>query len=441
MTHRTLKAVLSEGEGQRIEFKESTAHLDREMVAFANASGGSIFIGIDDAGKISGIPRSNELTSRVQDIARNCDPSVKAGLRYHGDRVLEVVVDEGVDKPYRCKSGFYLRTGPNTQKLTRNEIRSIIRAKTVHFDERWNEDFRYPDDFDGERFNRFLEECQIAVNLKPESLLQSLDVAEEWGGRLRFNNAGALFFSGNPQRFLKESYATCIRYRGADRFEIVDRQDIFGNPVECIRNAMAFIQRNIRMQEIVGEHLQHRSVYEYPLPALREAVINAVTHRDYFYDLSHIYVHIFADRLEIENPGGLPPGLSIEELGVRSVRRNRLVADLLYRAGYIERIGSGIQRMKRALAENNNPDLEVVATNFFVIRFFPRLPGSLETKLSSRARMIVRMIGERGQVSKQDVARFLDVGNDTALRELNGLCAQGVIRRIGTGRGTKYGAN
>ncbi len=441
MTRRSLKAVLSEGEGQKIEFKESIAHLDREIVAFANASGGSIFLGIGDAGKITGIARSNALTSRVQDIARNCDPPAKARPVYHGDQVLEVIVDEGVDKPYRCKGGFYLRTGPNTQKLTRNEIRNIIRAKTPHFDERVSDDFRFPDDFDKDRFDQFLHACGIDTNLKPESLLLNLDVARESGGRVRFNNAGVIFFSKNPQGFLRESYVTCIRYRGTDRFEIVDRQDIFGNPIECIRAAITFIQRNIRKQEIVGEHLQHRSVYEYPLPALREAVINAVTHRDYFYDLSHIYVHIFADRLEIENPGGLPPGLTVEELGVRSVRRNRLVADLLYRAGYIERIGSGFQRMKRALADNNNPDLEVAATNFFVVKFFPRLPKNVDEGLSSRARKILQVIGERGQVSKRDTARFLDVSDDTALRELNGLCSKGLIRRRGTGRSTKYVPN
>ena len=96
-------------------------------------------------------------------------------------------------------------------------------------------------------------------------------------------------------------------------------------------------------------------------------------HRDYHYDAAHVFVSIFADRLEVENPGGLFSGLSLADLGKRSVRRNRLVADLLFRARYVERVGSGIPRIRQALQENGNPPMEISVSNFFVVTFRPRL--------------------------------------------------------------------
>jgi ATP-dependent DNA helicase RecG len=439
MNAHKLDIVLAEGEGQKVEFKEGITGLNREMVAFANSSGGSIFAGVKDDESVCGLKITNTLLSRVSDIARNCDPPVKIACTTHRKNVLEIAVDEGVDKPYRCKEGFFLRTGPNSQKMTRNEIRSVMLAENAgYYDERWNSAFSYPDDFDSDAFENYLQMCGITTGEKQENLLLNLDLARREKGKLVLNNAGVLFFAKRPRHFFRESYITCIRYRGEDRFEIVDRQDIYGNPITGIENSISFIKRNIRYKEVVGSSLQHESSYEYPLSALREAVINAVAHRDYFYDASHIYVHIFSNRLEIENPGGLHPGLRIEELGERSVRRNRLIADILYRAGYIERIGSGIQRIRAALAQNNNPPFQVSSSNFFVIRFFPPVGNGDLHDLSMRQIEVVRLAQQKGSISKQETARYLDVSDDTALREITRLCERGILVKKGRGRGTKY---
>jgi len=130
-----LKIVCAEGEGQKIEFKAKPSHLASEMVAFANASGGSIFVGITDDGQIVGAGVSNRLRSQIQDIANNCDPRIPIRLISHGP-VIEIVVPEGKDKPYCCNEGFFLRIGPNSQHLSRDEIlRFAIRSNKVRFDE------------------------------------------------------------------------------------------------------------------------------------------------------------------------------------------------------------------------------------------------------------------------------------------------------------------
>jgi ATP-dependent DNA helicase RecG len=106
MTEKELTHILEQGEGYRIEFKEQLAGLDKEMVAFANASGGFIYLGINDKNQVIGIEADNKLLSQVQDIAQNCDPPVKIIPRKHKN-ILIIEVREGLDKPYRCSTGFY----------------------------------------------------------------------------------------------------------------------------------------------------------------------------------------------------------------------------------------------------------------------------------------------------------------------------------------------
>jgi len=116
MKAEELTLILAEGEGYLIEFKEKPAHIDREMVAFANGSGGRIFIGISDSGEIKGVSVTNKIKSQIQDIANNCEPPIKIRLQ-ELDNILVVHVKNGEDKPYSCKSGFYTRIGPRPSKL------------------------------------------------------------------------------------------------------------------------------------------------------------------------------------------------------------------------------------------------------------------------------------------------------------------------------------
>jgi len=127
--------ILQEGEGYRIEFKERLSNLDREFVAFANASGGRVFIGITDEGEIKGINITNDLKSQIQDIANNCDPPVKILINSF-QNILIIEVREGTDKPYKCASGFYNRIGPNAQKMSRTDIVEFLKFEgKIRFDE------------------------------------------------------------------------------------------------------------------------------------------------------------------------------------------------------------------------------------------------------------------------------------------------------------------
>lgn len=439
MILNSLDAILAVGEGYRVEFKEKMSHLDREMVALANSDGGSIYLGVRDDNTIKGISITNKLLSQIQDIARNCDPPIDISHVQHEREVLEVIVSSGDNKPYRSKDGFFMRVGANAQKMTRDEIGHLILSQgNFHYDEMINDKCSYEDTFDLGKYNKYLELTQVTFEGEPRDYLLNIGVLQPHAGDLYFNHAGVLFFSGHPQRYLPESNITCILYRGDDRFRVLDRQDLLGTPIEQIEGALQFCVRNTRTEMLIANAVQRDDVCEYPFVAMREAIVNAVMHRDYYYDASHIYIHIHPSHIEIENPGGLYAGLTFSDLGKRSVRRNRLMADLLFRARYVEKIGSGIHRIKQSLLKNGNPPPEFSCTNFFSIKLFPRLPDSSLADLTPRQVDFLNFSKQKLIFTKNDMAVYGNVSEDTALREIKVLMDKGVLLRKGIGRGTHY---
>lgn len=442
-----LQLALDEGEGLKVEFKEKLANLDREIVAFANTVGGVIYLGVDDSGKIVGVTIDNAFKSQVADIAHNCDPSIKIKLHeYRKEKVLAVHVESGNDKPYRCKEGFYIRNGPSTQKLKRDEIVALInQTDKFRFDEAINEYFQFPKDFSKEALEEYLHICGIVSHASPHDVLISLNAAVEEQKQLKFTNAGVLFFAKEPQKFFPESYITAVKYKTMDRFSIIDKKDFLGSPISQIEQTLSFLIRHMNVEPVISMERNpvlgtRQDVYEYSPVALREAIINAVVHRDYLYDSSHIYVHMFPDFIEIENPGGLYRGLSLEDLGKRSVRRNRLIADMLHRSRFIEKVGSGFSRMQKALSDNNNPPLEVVATNFFNIRFYKRMTTVELSKLTPRQISVYQIIYNSEGINKRHIALQAQLSEDTVLREIHHLIDLNLVAKQGVGRATTYHA-
>jgi ATP-dependent DNA helicase RecG len=141
--------------------------------------------------------------------------------------------------------------------------------------------------------------------------------------------------------------------------------------VSDIEESLRFIERNTRTAYRI-EKLRREEVPEYPMRALREAITNAVMHRDYFEAGANVFVEIYDDRIEVSNPGGLPKGLTPAELGSRSVRRNPLIADLLHRIAFIEKAGTGIRRMREDAKKNGCPEPTFGANGFFTAIFRPR---------------------------------------------------------------------
>ena len=206
---QNLDDVLQLGEGQYIEFKESfDKSFAKEIVAFANASGGIIYLGITDSNAIKGVSVTNRLKSQVQDIAHNCDPSILISIN-EINNVLAVGIKEGNNKPYSCSAGFYMRMGANSQKMNRNDILALaIKSGKTRFDEQICNDFDWKD-FDNEKFQYYLKLAGISNNLSKEEILKNLRVLTNDG----FTNAGALFFAKEPYKYIISS-----KERGRNNF-------------------------------------------------------------------------------------------------------------------------------------------------------------------------------------------------------------------------------
>lgn len=373
-TRAEFDAVLCGGEGQFVEFKEAASDsLARELVALANSGGGRVYVGIADDRSVKGVQVSNRMLSQVQDIARGCDPPVKVGLvpfAHAGRQVLMIHVPDGDRKPYGCSAGYFLRTGPNSQKMNRDElVRFVRRAVQVEFDAMDCADFVYPRDFDGKAFDEFVRRAGISAHrVKREAMLANLGVARSAHGSLHINNTGALFFAKDAHRHLPQSEVTCVLYRDVEGVHIIDRKDFRGPLLANLDDTGAFLRKHIAVRYEI-KSLYRKEITELPEDAWREAVINALMHRDYHFTGARIMVQVFPDRLQVSNPGGLPPGMDPRQFGHVSVHRNRRVADLLHRAGLVERIGSGIGRMREAMraAGLSRPRFEF--GSFFVVTF------------------------------------------------------------------------
>ncbi len=370
-----LTPLLQAGEGFHTEFKQS---LDKSFVeeacAFANSGGGRILLGVADNGVIKGIDTGNIMRSRVQDMLGQIEPLLHCEIEAVGD-VLVVKIPEGTEKPYGCSRGFFMRMGANSQKLTRNQIIEFFQKEgRIRFDELSHPKSVYPDDFDPDAFVRFLKLAGISPSIDRETLLHNLDCLTADN---RFTNLGVLFFARDIDFLLNHAVVVCVLYRGSEKVTILDKKDFTGNIVENIDNALLFVKRHTKVRLKI-EHLQHEEIPDYPEVALREAIINAVCHRDYFDKRANVTIEVFADRVVITNPGGLPSGLSPEEFGTKSVARNPRIASLLHRIDYIEKIGAGINRIRQAVAEHGGTELELRFNDFFTATFRSKIQVAQE---------------------------------------------------------------
>lgn len=364
-------------------------------------------------------------------------------------------VPEGKDKPYRCSSGFYLRQGTNSQKLARDEILEFgIEEGKIRFDDQSLEDFVFPRDFDQKKFDQYLERAEITTKLSTEEVLKSLNVAVEEDKKVNFNNAGVLFFAENPSDFLSNNLITCVRFNGKTKTSgIIDRKDFENGFLRNVEAALEFVKRNTRTAAKIIE-FERVEKEEYPYEAVREGVLNAVMHRDYLIKNAPVHVNIYDDRIEIISPGSLPKGVTLENLGEVSVPRNEVFADLVLRTGLIDKLGTGIKRMKVMMKEYGleKPEFEEIDDLFKVTFFGPgedilemisdeRGQDLREEGLNERQiRVLERMVNEGEEMTNKKYRELFDISKKTANRDLNGLLEKNFIERHGSGRSVYYSA-
>jgi len=254
-----------------------------------------------------------------------------------------------------------------------------------------------------------------------------------------------LFFSKNVRTFNRSAYTTCILFKGRDRSHIIDRKDFDSNLVEQVEDAVRFVERNTLLAyQIKG--LERKEIAQYPANAIREGIVNAIMHRDYFETGSNVFVYIYDDFIEIINPGGLFR-IKKEELGKICARRNELIAELFRMLGLVEKAGTGIQRMKDAMknAGLKKPKIDV-SENFFTIRFYGHKKEELAKisegkeiiKLNDRQKKAIEFVKEKGRITNSEYQKLNNTTRETAKLDLDKMSRLEIFERRGSGRGTFY---
>ena len=254
--------------------------------------------------------------------------------------------------------------------MTRSEL---LEAKNSYFDNKICHDFNYKRDFDIEKFHSFLEESGFRGNRdNPVQLLENFGVARKGNGSVAFRNAGVLFFAKDLSRFYHHAAIRCVRFRGTDKGRLSSTKTFNRDLLSSIEGAMIFLHDHLKLEyRFTPNSTRREEVLEIPQLALREALINAVAHREYQHQGVNVAVEIFDDWVEISSYGGYPKGLHEKNFGSASRRRNPLIAKLMQRAKYVEEAGTGIPRMRDLTEETGMPvDFDIDASSWKVI--FPR---------------------------------------------------------------------
>ena len=443
MDTKKIKTLIKQGEGYNLEFKKSLSDsIGKDICAFANSNGGKILLGVNDLGKIKGIKDTNSLRSKIQNYARNIDPSLKVSVSSHNNIII-VEVPTGEKRPYSLGGTFYQRQGANSQKLKTNEVKQLFkRENLIRFDEMLNKEFDLKTDLSQEKFKQFLNNINATDNLNKIELLKNLRLIKN----NQMKNAGVLFFSDDITKFFISATITCVLYQGKDKYKILDRKEFKSDIYSNYKNAMQFLSSKLNTEYIIKGGPREEKL-ELPEQALREAILNAIAHRDYF-STAHIQIDVFKNRVEITNPGGLLGNLEVKDLYNRSISRNPLLFGLMQRMDLVEKIGSGLLRIKNAMSSYKLPSPNIKADkNWFSISFKrPDLSKkSIEDRFGKnvgknvgkklRQRKILKKIKNNQSLTFNSLAKELNVSEKTVERDIKELKEKNYIKHVGPKKG------
>jgi predicted HTH transcriptional regulator len=482
-TEEALRQVIAHGETPTVELKVAPprpAELAERLCGLANAQGGALIMGVEDGSlKIVGVPDARAAVDIVLRAARHIHPLLVLNppepeiCSLDGKDLVVVGVPARRGPLYQSSGVFWIRRGTHTVPLTLDEVFELAHDRGLI---RWElQPTRKAtlQDIDLQRVQAYLRlrgalATQSSRFEEVENVLVGMNCATVTAhGEVLPTNAGLLFFGAHPQRFLPHSEVVCVLFRdevGVGGY--LDRKIITGTLQTLIDETELFLQKYIAVGARI-EGWKRIDLPEYPMEALREAVVNAVVHRDYSREGESVRVFFYPDRIEAHNPGLLLPGISVELMArgeVISKLRNPTLAGLLRDVpGYMERIGSGVRFMIHEMRRLGLPDPHFQEASEFVVTFSatptsasrgPSLAkeqqlvldwetlgvvsstGTIEQK--QRITRAMEYVQRHGAITNREYREVTGATDTTALRDLEILLERGVLKAVGKGRARKY---
>ncbi len=457
MNINDIQRLAERGESEILEFKKTTGERDeagKTLCAMLNSQGGKVLIGVSPRGRIVGQEVSESTISDLAVVFTKLEPSYQPKITripIEGARkVIVLEVEQGRNGPYTYDGRAYIRQGNMTVKMPREEYKRKLLAKSQAV-ERWES---LPatgitiGDLDLDEIARTVE---AGINKgritdpgtrEPRELLKGLGLISND----RIIRAAIVLFGREEQ--MLPNYPQCLlrlaRFRGIDKTEYTDNRQYYGSAFNLLVRAGRFLRDHLPIAGRVVPNLFEREDDPlYPPVALREALANALVHRDYTDPGGSVSVAVYDDRAEIVNAGVLPEGLTVEDLyrEHESKPRNPTIASVFYLRGIIERWGHGTLRIVELCqqAGHPKPEFEEVASSFGV-RFRPSpymSPSRIGRELTKRQQEILTLVGRKGKTALSQLHEALGrrPAKKTIADDLKFLRQLGLVRCYGRGRG------
>jgi len=478
-----LLAILEGGQSARVAFhrtKSKPMAVAETLIAMANGDGGYVLLGVNASGSIMADNEPDILTQTVDNARLLSEPTLNLSspktYSIEERTILLVYVPPDLSRVFHLNGTYLIRDGDRNRPLTTGELRRLMLERG---------DFGYEsrivpqatlDDLDMDQIQRYLKRLTFVseedvtaalssrgciaydlesqavgdTDINDEVINNDVEISINSGASpLRPTVAGMLLFGRNPQQFIRSAEVICVRYTGDSMSDEFVRQDVGGSLSAQIRQAEAFVLSNMR-RDVRISGIERDDTAEYPVAVVREAVVNAIAHRDYAVRGEGIRLFMFSDRLEVYSPGRLPGHVTIDNLVDERYSRNEALVSVLSDMGYIERLGYGIDRMIAVMEASGMlaPEFEETAAGFKVTLRSAAVRTELMSaselrkagvRLNQRQEGALVYVREHGRITNSEYQQLEPhVSAETIRRDLSDLVAKNVLLRIGEKRATYY---
>ena len=420
-----------------LELKEQiNADFKKEIIAFANTGGGEIYVGVARDGSVTGVENPEAEMEKIGNMIRDgIKPDLTAytsieRIEEDGKSLIRVSVSRGLKRPYHLTdkglkpTGVFVRHGISSVPAAEEAIRQMLKES------------------DGTAFDKARSVNQELTFTYAETVFQERQLSFDEAHKRTLGLLDADGYYTNAALLLSDQCGHIIRcavYEGTGKSKFKTRKEFSGSILKQLDDTFSFLSLNNNLHSTF-DGLRRIDYADYPEEALREALLNAVVHRDYDYSGS-IIINIYDNRMEFISLGGLVKGLTLKDIkGGVSQPRNTVIANVFYRLELIESYGTGIQKMLESYASCGiEPEFAPAPASFVVM-----LPNRNETKRTvddpdlSREERVLRLLSERGSISRKDVEQLLGCSSFPANQVLKTLLVRRQIVKTGAARGTRY---
>lgn len=449
-----IKELIKQGESHTLEFKKSTTQLKaafETLCGFLNGHGGTVLIGVNDSGMIIGQKVTDDTKKEIAREIAKIEPPVNISVYYipvnDGKVVIAVTVEASPFAPHAFDCRPFKRNQSTTSKMSQHQYEQLM-VKRGHINHFWDEQFAAGygiEDLDHEEIRRTVLQGANANRFSHQALGESIpDILN----RLKLltnegllKKAALVLFAKDVEGDYPQFHIKMARFNGLTKTgSFIDNQSFYGNAFRILERANEFVRRHLPIASFYQENsLERIDKPALPVFAVREALINAISHRDYSKRNSSIALAIYDDRLEIWNPGKLPAELTISDLARThgSIPRNDLVSKVFYIRNLIEKWGTGTNKMIDLCREQDlpSPEFTEYSGGFSVTFKFKETigPGHIakpvENTLTPRQKEIFNLVKAKGELTFRDMSLNLgdSITTRTLMRELKYLTEKGVF--------------